>query len=280
MKSTDDNDKQLQYSHLCSCKLCRMNRTAVDFHPSHNWDASFCFDLMLTPLQKCILSRYSDHPTFNNAPLVNQRYEVDNNGGIFIVPGKSSHSTVKIPRSALVKFRENAGAQPASCFLLLKLTSSTKAGKGANFVRIKSFYQDADKIINSLKRFQQNTLPLAHFNKAVSILKPYCRKAPSNIVANEKLSVCGINLYNEIYNNSNLKFCSNCTDCTINNDLIEFTVQILKLYISLSFEPNSKLTKVFGREFVNAFLDRCDKTPTHATLKTNQNFIFPLNLIE
>ena len=281
MKSTKDEDSSLQYEHLLKCKLCRMHRSSVDFHPAQGWDSAFSFDLLLEPLQACLLSRFSDSPKFNNCPLVNRRYEPDRNGGIFVVPGKSSHSTYRITGSHGCKFRESAGVQAASCFLLFKLTSTVQAGKGEIFAPIKCFYNDADIIIDSLKRFQNNTLPLAHFNKAVSILKVYCRKNPNNLTQSDKLSVCGIKLFNEIYNQSVLKFCSDCPNsCSVNKDLTIIFEHVIKMYISMTVRPSTKLVKIFGSEFVNQFLTNCDVTPTHASLKTNQNFVFPLDLIE
>ena len=121
MKSTDEDDNTVKYSHLLSCQLCRMHCTSIDFHPSNGWDNSFAFDLMLEPLLDCFLTRFSSEPKFNNAPLVDRRYNVDASGGINIVPGKSSHSTVRVPGSSLVRFRDGAGESAANCFLLFKL---------------------------------------------------------------------------------------------------------------------------------------------------------------
>ena len=282
MKSTNDEDLNAQYMHLLACKMCRMYRSSVDYHPAQGWDSSLSFDLMLEPLQLCIKSRFSDSPKFNNCPLVNRRYDVDNNGGFHLVPGKSSHSTVRIPGGHLCKFRETAGVQAASCFLLLKLTSiGISAGKGEIFVPIKSFNNDACVIIESLKKFQPNTLQLAHFDKAVSVLKQYCRKNPNNLAPSDKLSVCGMKLFNEIYNNSQLKFCTDCdTLCSVNKDLILIFEHVIKLYISMTDKPTTKLVNTFGRDFINQFLTHCIITPTHVALKSNQNFIFPINIIE
>ena len=280
MKSTDDADRAAQYSHLLSCQLCRMHCTSVDFHPSNGWDCSFSFDLMLEPLQECFLTRYSSEPKFNNAPLVDRRYNVDVSGGINIVPGKSSHSTFRVPGSSVVKFREGAGESAANCFLLFKLISNVPAGKGAFFARIKSFYKDADIIIDALKRFQPNVIPLAHFQKAVKMLKVYCRKAPRNLAAEEKLSVCGLKLYNLIYNDSKIAFCTACSDCTVNKDIMQILECVIKMFLAMTNPPSTKLSTIFGADVMETFLKNCDVTATHATLKTNQNFIFPLSIIQ
>ena len=281
MKSVDDNDLDAQYQHLLLCKMCRMYRASVDFHPSQGWDTSFSFDLMLEPLSECYQSRFSENPKFNNGPLVNRRYEVDKFGGIFIVPGKSSHSTTRLPKSPLLKFRDSAGVQTASCFLLLKLTSNIQAGTGSIFVPIKSFNSDANIVFDALKKFTNNPLPLAHFNKAVAVLKVYCRKTPSNIIPSEKLSVCGMRLFNEIYNKSALVFCSSCTEpCNVNKDLVNVMEQLIKMYISMNPTPSTRLRTVLGSDFINHFLTHCDVSTTHVTLKSNQNFVFPIQLIE
>ena len=280
MKSVNDEDQNAQYSHLLSCKMCRMNRASIDFHPSAGWDCNFSFDLMLEPVIDSFLNRSSVNPKFNNGPLVNRRYEVDNNGGLFIVPGKSSHSTVRVPKTPFVKFREAAGVQAASCFLLLKLTSTAPAGAGAIFVPLHSFFSDANITMEALKRFQGNQLPLSHFNKAVSILKAYCRKTPPNISPEEKLSVCGMKLFNEIYNKSSLKYCTDCSNCAVNKDMTAFFEQMIKMYISMNPQPTTSLKKIFGSDFISHFLTHCDVSSTHVTSKTNQNFVFPIKLVK
>ena len=280
MKSTNENDFQAQYEHLCQCRLCRMHRCSVDLHPVQGWSTSFSTDLMIEPMQKAFLSKSSSNPKFNNCPLVNRRYEVDNNGGFFLCPGKSSHSTTRVPRTHLVKFRDSAGSAPASCFLMLKLISNTPAGKGEIFVRINDMFKDADKILDSLKRFQDNTLPLMYFNKAVSVLKLYCRKAPNNIHPDDKPSACSLKLYNEIYNNSNLKLCTDCTNCTVNTDLVKITEYLILMYKSMNTIPCTKLNKILGKDLIQHFLTHCDVTPPHASLKANQNVAFPLAILE
>ena len=281
MRQTDEALSAEQYQHLIDCQLCRMICAAIDLHPNQGWNTCFAFDIMIEMLQQCIFSKKTNRPNFNNCPLISERYEVNKHGGIFIVPGKASHSTDKIPGSRQVRFRDSAGYGQASFFLLFKLTSSVKAGKGAFFCNMNLFYSDATDLIENLKMFTGNPIPLGHFNKAAKAIQKFCRKCPHNICDEHKPSACELALYNEIYNNSKLNFCSRCKDdCSVNKQLVIFLEYIIKLYISLPFVPKSTLRQIFGNNFVESYLSYCVINETHVYPKANPNFIFSKALLQ
>ena len=281
MRETDDSLLAEQYQHLIDCELCRMICAAIDLHPNQGWNTCFAFDITIEMLQRCLNSKKTDRPNFNNCPLISERYAVNRHGGIFVSQGKASHSTDRIPGTRLVKFRDSAGSRQAGYFLLFKLTSSIKAGKGTFFCNMHLFFNDATELLESLKMFNGNPLPLEHFNKAAKAIQIFCRKCPNNICAEHKPNACELTLYNEIYNNSKLSFCSKCNvECSVNKQLMIFFENIIKLYISLPFTPKTTLKQLFGNDFITKYLSFCTITETHASPKANPNFVVSLTMLQ
>ena len=281
MRETDPAMEPQQFEHLINCQLCRMICGQIDCHPSQGWDNVFSFDFMVELLSKCLESLKTDKPNFNNCPLISDRYHVDNKGGLYIAPGKSSHSTYKIQGTHFVKFRESAGYKAASHFLVFKLTSQVQAGKGSFFCKMTLFYDDAIQLLNHLKLFCGNQVSIAHFDKAAKAIQMFCRKCPNNIVREDKHGPCAMILYTEIYNSSTLSFCNKCSDmCVVNKQLIAFFEHIINFYMSLNFRPKTSLRFIFGSTFVEKFLSHCVISGPHATLEANHNFVFPLHILD
>ena len=274
MKDPNASQKD-QINHLMSCQMCRMIMASLDLHPSNGWDCQLCFDISLELLIDGFKNRNDKIPLFNSTPFINKQYQVDNLGGGFFVPGKSSHSTYTVPGTRSVSFKASAGEQPSKFFLLFKAISNCDCGKGLIFIEFRRFYSDAVLILESLKKFQSNSIPLTHFERAARALQKYCRKTPANIVAKDKLTSCGMNLYNSIYNSSKIGICTKCSNCDVTIDMMKFIENFLQFIISIENGPNIKMTRVIDRNSINYFIDNyCQVQDDKLILNSNQNVIF------
>ena len=283
MKSTDANLSQKQIEHLALCKMCRLIRSKIDLHSNAGWSSEFCFDLTLEILLEAFLNRNSSHPLYNGCPFVNKQSNCDNRGGGFLEPGKGSHSTVRISGTHYCDFRPNAGENAAKYFLLLRLCSTCDSGKGTIFLEFQKFQKYAPTILTGLRRFGNNIQARNFFEKAVSILKFYCRKSPNNLKPSSKPSPCAFNLYTSIYNNSTIKFCNSCniTDCTVSKDVLSIIELIVKLLSNLDNASDIRLNHFLSNETISAFkTNSCTFENGKVVLKSSPNLSINQSLFQ
>lgn len=255
--------------------MCRMVKSSLDLHPGNGWDGNLCFDISIDLLIDGFKNRNNSLPLFNSAPFINKRYEIDSSGGAFFVPGKSSHSTNRVPGTTNVTFRSSAGEQASKFFLLFKVLSRCECGKGLIFVEFQKFYNDAIDILESLQLFRSNPLSLFHFERAAKALQKYCRTAPSNIVQKDKLDSCGLFLYNNIYNSSKIEKCNKCESCTVTDDVMNFIEHFLQFILTLKTNSSIKLTRMTDLKTLNHFVENCClEKGENLVLKSNENLTF------
>lgn len=270
--------EDLQLEHLRTCQMCRMIKASPDLHPSAGWDSSLCFDISIELLIDGFNNRNNEFPLFNSTPYINKRYEMDRLGGAFFAPGKSSHSTVRQPGTTNVSFRPSAGEQTSKFFLLFKTISTCEAGKGLIYVQFHKFYSDAALILDQLKMFHNNPVALKHFENAAQALRIYCRKSPNNLIAKDKLTVCGTNLYTSIYNSSKIEMCKKCSNCSVTADVMRFAENYIQFILSVGPKTNLKLIRVTDRANIDHFVrNYCTQLGDKLTLNSNENIIFKLS---
>ena len=275
MRVVDNAKIDEQREHMEKCKLCRMWRSKIDLHANAGWSSELCLDLALEILLKAFKSRNTAYPLFNGAPFVNKNCQIDRFGGGFLEPGKSSHSTTRVPGTTKCQFKHSAGENAAKYFLLLKLCSTCDAGKGTIFLEFKKFRPYSAKILISLRRFENNNKALSFFNKAVQRLRVYCRKAPHNIVDSEKPGPCAFTLYTSIYNNSTIDFCKNCTNdnCTVKSDVLFITESVVQLLSCIENNNEIKLTDFFPTSLIDQFkMTKCQLDQNKFVLISNPSF--------
>ena len=266
---------QIQIEHLLKCKLCRIVRSKIDLHTNAGWSSDFCFDITLEILLEAYLNRNNAQPLYNGCPFINKQSDCDKNGGGYLEPGKGSHSTVRVPGTHFCQFRQNAGENAAKYFLLLKLCSSCDAGKGSIFIEFYKFKKYSPIILKGLRRFGRNNSTINYFEKAVSILKIYCRKSPNNLKPADKPSICATDLYTSIYNNSAIKLCNRCepNSCTVSKDVLQVTEFIVKLLSTLEDASAIRLTHFLPAETVSVFkTTNCITENSKITLKSSTTF--------
>ena len=275
MKSVDESMTQDQIKHLLACKLCRIIRSKIDLHSNAGWSSDFCFDIALEILLAAFLNRNDAQPLYNGCPFINKQSNCDKNGGGYLEPGKGSHSTVRVPGTHFCQFRHNAGENAAKYFLLLRLCSSCDAGKGSIFIEFYKFKKYSPAILKGLRRFGKNSSTISYFEKAVSILKFYCRKPPHNLKPSDKPSACVTDLYTSIYNNSTIKLCNRCDleNCSVSKDVLQITEFIVKLLSTLENVSEIRLTHFLPVETVSVFMQvNCITENDKITLKSSPTF--------
>ena len=251
-----------------------MQRSQLDLHPAAGWDTAWCFDLGLSIIEEAFHSRHTKR-LFNGCPFINKAYKVDQNGGGFLITGKSGHSTSRVHGTNLVTFRPSAGENNAKFFFLLKLTSNCNCGKGAIFADFSKFHSDAGHIMAKLRKFGNRTASLVHFNRIVAVLKKYCRKQPNNISPKDKLDVHGSKLFTSIYNNSELSFDENDVDCSANRDIMLIAELAVKLLLELDVST-LRLSRFLSNSAIEYFLKtRCNPyNDSLQALVSNPQIIF------
>ena len=140
-----------QINHLKSCQPCRMLLCSYEFHSIGKQNEYLALEYFVRVVEDGIKAYNSKTYLVNGVPFVNTKFELDNNGGMFVCPGKGQHAVETVPGSRLVKMRPRSGQRNSSIFILFLFLTKQNASKGEFYFSFNSFYSDAgwvSKIIN------------------------------------------------------------------------------------------------------------------------------------